>query len=523
MNRKIVLFGEPLSGKSTIAQEFYKVNKDFQLIEASKDIIYLVGNSFKKYPDNYEKFISTLIKIKKDKAPLNREYSRKIFKILTQKYSKNIISKIIEDLFVNQNLGGKYIFAGVRGIENAKYLKDNGYLIIYLHAQKKDLINRYEKIRGYTKKEALDELKEENKIYSTTKIKKIANFVFDTSFLSKKEIVKKINFEYKKVQECKKCINTNENPLIKFNNKGYCKICETYLKNFSKKNLKKELKFLKKFIRHQNNKHDIMVGISGGKDSSAMLYQIKKMGFNPLAFTFNNGYLHKYISKRAKKITENVNVNYELISVKKHASKNILNRFEQLNNLYKKNNKNEISYDYFQKRINYAGVSRPCWVCRELMIHSYYNEAVKRGIKIVALGINEWTSLKKTNSRGEFNISAIRKLKPFKDKPAVYIIHFPFLVQSKLKDIKKILKKINWNYYNNVQSNAYSCLLANSVEKTLAESIGFHPDTTRLAREVTVGFLTKKEAKKALKNKSLPYNSLKNVLKDSGLINTKKN
>lgn len=77
---------------------------------------------------------------------------------------------------------------------------------------------------------------------------------------------------------------------------------------------------------------------------------------------------------------------------------------------------------------------------------------------------------------------------------------------------------MGWNYYHNVQSNAASCLLASAAEKPLYDNLGFHPDSTRLAREVTVGFLTKKEAKKALKTAKKVDYSIPQILKKAKLI-----
>jgi hypothetical protein len=196
----------------------------------------------------------------------------------------------------------------------------------------------------------------------------------------------------------------------------------------------------------------------------------------------------------------------------------MLQKFKKMKEIYRRNNKKEFISDYINGREWYKGVIRPCWVCRKLIIHAYYFEALKHGVRVLAIGINEWTSLNKTTSKKGFKVSAIRKLKPFKNKPAVYIVHFPFLTQTKLKETKKILKKIGWNYYRGVQSNAASCLLACAAEKPLYDNLGFHPDTTRLAREVTVGFLTKDEAKKALKKiTKLKYN-VPSILRKAKLV-----
>ncbi|MFH1638525.1 MAG: 7-cyano-7-deazaguanine synthase [Candidatus Woesearchaeota archaeon] len=261
-----------------------------------------------------------------------------------------------------------------------------------------------------------------------------------------------------------------------------------------------------------------MVGISGGKDSSAMLYRIKEEGFNPLAFTFDTGYIPNYIFRRAKSIAKRCKVDYEIIDVRKYATQRISKRFKQMAGLYRRDKKEGFVKDYVSGRKDYRGVVRPCWVCRELLIHAYYFEALKHKVKVVALGINEWASLKQATSKKNFVVSALRKLKPFTNKPAVHIVHYPFLSQMTLKDTKNVLKKISWNYYGCVQSNASSCLLAHAAEKQLYKNLGFHPDTTRLAREVTVGFLTKEEAKKALKKiKSCKY-TVQTVLKKAKII-----
>lgn len=317
---------------------------------------------------------------------------------------------------------------------------------------------------------------------------------------------------------CKKCINTSKNPFITFNKSGYCSTCEVYRRSFSKQALIKEFKFFKRFKGSGHGRYDIMVGLSGGKDSSATLFTIKKMGFRPLAYTFETGYFHPYIYRRARSVAQKCGVDYEIIPIRKYLTTKIKKRFQRLATFYRKNNKQEFIRDYKFGRYKYRGVVRPCWVCREWIIRARYFEALKHGVRVIATGLNEWTSLKQTTVKDKFKISALRKLKPYKNKPAVYIVHFPFLLQTKLKNTRAILKTMGWKYYRNVQSNASSCLLAQAAEKQLSANLGFHPDTTRLAREVTVGFLTKAEAKKALQRVTSSRHSLPAILAKAKLI-----
>lgn len=320
------------------------------------------------------------------------------------------------------------------------------------------------------------------------------------------------------IHECKRCINTSQNPWVKFNEEGLCSVCETYEQNLNKQSLSEELEFFKLFVGSGSGKYDIMVGLSGGKDSSATLYRVKEIGFTQLAFTFNTGYFHPYIYRRARSVAKKCRVDYEIIPVRQYVTPEMLKKFRQMAELYKRNKREELLEDYTMGREGYRGVARPCWVCRELIIHARYFEAIKRGVQVIAIGINEWTSLKQSTSQGKFVVSAIRKLNPFPDKPVVYVVHFPFLMQATLKDTKEVLRKIGWNYYHNVQSNAASCLLALAAEKPLYDSLGFHPDTTRLAREVTVGFITKEEAKRALGKVRTSECSVPQILERAGLI-----
>ncbi|MBI2633070.1 MAG: hypothetical protein HYW78_01615, partial [Parcubacteria group bacterium] len=84
--------------------------------------------------------------------------------------------------------------------------------------------------------------------------------------------------------ECKKCVNTSANLSSAIGKSGLCDVCERYKKNFSKEPLKKELEFLLSQKNSGQGKYDAMVGISGGKDSTATLYETSRMGFTPLAF-----------------------------------------------------------------------------------------------------------------------------------------------------------------------------------------------------------------------------------------------
>lgn len=511
--RGIAVFGAPGSGKTSIAKSLSEELGQKQYIEACEQVI--IPSSFLfKLPESYKMFfnsISTTSKSTVLKKKISRNQARKIFIDLKNKYSPNIIAKTLE--YIHQkNYHNKFIvISGVRGYENVLYFKKRNYYIVFLKPPKNTIIRRLASREHLTLKKAQDEYNVENRLYSTSKIQKIADMVFDTAKVRKTDIVKHI-IKSVKVQECKKCVNNTKNPTISINRFGLCNICEQYKKGFNKAGLAKELKFFKSLIGSGKGKYDAMVGISGGKDSTATLYTVKQLGFTPLAFTFDIGYYPQHIFSRSVQVAKKLKVDHIIIKIQKYIRKVDLKCYQKTADLYDEEYSQELKQKFlklYQKGREHYSIKckhsfpfvRSCQLCRRTVIRAYYAEALKHGVRVVVLGINEWTGLSKSQFSKKCTISAIRRLKPYANKPAVYIVHLPFLLQRTVNDTQKILKKLQWGHPKGealIESNANSCLLARAAENKARKLLGFHPDSTRLAREVTVGFITKNQAKKAL-------------------------
>lgn len=332
--------------------------------------------------------------------------------------------------------------------------------------------------------------------------------------------------------ECRKCVNTSTNLSSTIGKSGLCDVCEQYEKNFSRGLLKKELDFLLSLRNSGQGTYDAMVGISGGKDSTATLYEVKRMGFTPLAFSLDTHYYPKHIFKRAKQVAKKLGVDYEQIDARKYIRPVDRVCFEKTAELYDERDSMELKEKfrkwYVEGRRHYSikcehkiPFVRSCQLCRRLIIRAYYGEAQKRGIRVVILGINEWAGLSQDSESKKFIFSAIRKLQPFKNKPPVYIVHLPFLLQRKIRDTENILRKLGWKIPQGerlIESNANSCLFAKAAESKARRMLGFHPDSTRLAREVTAGFISKKQAKEALSKVHRYNKSVRRVLEDADII-----
>ncbi len=528
----VAIFGEPGSGKTTLSEEVAK-KINCKLVEASKAVIFPIALNFTKLPKE-EQLLRTLDKLSKKKyEKISRERALKTFSSLKKAYSSDFVAKALHELYVKNPKHKCVIFSGLRGLDNAKYCRLHNDLVIYLKSTKRDLVSRLCKDRGYTTQQAIKEIRSEQKAYQTRKIESVADLVINTSKRNLSQTLKQV---LSKIQNwdrmCKGCVNTSKNPSIKFDKKGYCNICNSYIKNFDQEHLKQELEFLKTFRGTGEKKHDVMVGISGGKDSTATLQAIKQMGFNPLAFTFNTGYLPETTIPRAKEIARFFGVDYETIDVRKYIRKRDFKSYKKTAKLYELpftlETKNTFKKAYAIGRQHYSVKCkhspifvRTCQLCRRIVIRAYYGEALKRGVNVVILGMNEWTNLSAAQKAKEYKVSGIRKLQPIKNKDAVYIFHLPFLLQRTSGDIKNILNKIGWKPPKGedfIESNSNSCLYARSTERMARRLLEFHPDSTRLAREVTVGFITKKQALKAL-GKLHPYKyTPRQVLERAGIL-----
>lgn len=334
------------------------------------------------------------------------------------------------------------------------------------------------------------------------------------------------------MQECRICVNSTRNPVTMLDKKGLCPTCAQYKKYFHPKRFTKELAFFNSFVGRGESTFDIMVGISGGKDSSAMLRMLKKRGFRILAFSFDTGYYPKHIFVRARSVARRLGVDYKRIDIRKYIRPIDRRSYALMAELYDEKSsetlKEKFRRLYAEGRKKHYSVKCPhafpfvrtCQLCRRVVIRAYVAEAVKRNISMVVLGINEWAHLSQTGVRPTF--SAIRKLKPYANRPAVYIVHSPFLFQRKASDTRKILKKMGWwklpKGERLIESNANSCLLARAAEKKALQMLGFHPDSTRLSREITAGFITKKQAKKALRRIHESRYSVRGVLERAGIL-----
>lgn len=123
------------------------------------------------------------------------------------------------------------------------------------------------------------------------------------------------NIKNTSVKICSRCIYDERVNAIVFDNKGECNYCKQidelelqYGTGTSKGNqtLKAIVKDVKK--KGKSKKYDCVVGVSGGTDSSYMLYLTLKWGLRPLAVHYDNTWNSAIATENIRKVLTALNV-----------------------------------------------------------------------------------------------------------------------------------------------------------------------------------------------------------------------
>ena len=115
------------------------------------------------------------------------------------------------------------------------------------------------------------------------------------------------------MKTCTKCILPETYPDISFNEEGVCNYCLNHQPHQELLGIEKFTEILE--IRNRCGTYDCVVPLSGGKDSTYILYYVVKvLGLKPLAVTYNSGYQSQLAEENVTKTCQNLGV--DLVEVK---------------------------------------------------------------------------------------------------------------------------------------------------------------------------------------------------------------
>jgi len=113
---------------------------------------------------------------------------------------------------------------------------------------------------------------------------------------------------------CSRCVLPESEPDIILDEEGVCNICRDYekTKESGEKEVYLETDFMKMLKMYKSyGSYDCLVMCSGGKDSTAALYYMKKRyKLNPLAFTFDHGFETEDALENVKNAVEILGVDF---------------------------------------------------------------------------------------------------------------------------------------------------------------------------------------------------------------------
>ncbi|MEO5328830.1 MAG: N-acetyl sugar amidotransferase [Magnetococcus sp. THC-1_WYH] len=123
------------------------------------------------------------------------------------------------------------------------------------------------------------------------------------------------NLLSEKVQICTRCIFDSTLHGISFDDNGvcnYCRMVESLGNQYGTGQEKGKIQFEKIVgeieISGRGKKYDVAVGVSGGTDSSYMLYLTKEYGLRPLAVHYDNTFNSAIATENIRRITTALNV-----------------------------------------------------------------------------------------------------------------------------------------------------------------------------------------------------------------------
>ncbi len=116
-------------------------------------------------------------------------------------------------------------------------------------------------------------------------------------------------------QICARCIFDTRVGAISFDQQGicnYCRLMEQLARDYATGTPEGERRYdeiVKKIKANgKGKKYDCVVGVSGGTDSSYMLYLAKKQGLRPLAVHYDNTWNSAIATENIRKVTKKLNV-----------------------------------------------------------------------------------------------------------------------------------------------------------------------------------------------------------------------
>lgn len=114
-------------------------------------------------------------------------------------------------------------------------------------------------------------------------------------------------------KRCTRCLYDEATPTIHFDQHGVCSFCHTHdqlMLQYQSEKGKFEFEHIIKKIKDEgkHKKYDLIVGVSGGADSSYLVYLAKEWGLRPLAVHFDNTWNSTIAVENIQKVLDSLKI-----------------------------------------------------------------------------------------------------------------------------------------------------------------------------------------------------------------------
>ena len=209
------------------------------------------------------------------------------------------------------------------GNYNIKQIKCNEGLIIDLDKFSRKYFSFSQNIKLQSNKTA--KLRREINILGIKPEKEQMTSVIDLNYihlhpnaLKEQALLKYPIDKIKSLKRCTKCVLPETFPFIEFDNNGECNYC----KNHTKKNQPKTIKELQNLVqpyRKTDNKPEVLIPLSGGRDSTYVLHMAKKeLDLNVVTYTYDWGMVTDLARRNVSRICGNLGVENIIVAANIH-------------------------------------------------------------------------------------------------------------------------------------------------------------------------------------------------------------
>jgi hypothetical protein len=334
---------------------------------------------------------------------------------------------------------------------------------------------------------------------------------------------------------CSKCILPSTYPGIDFDERGICNFCRQYSDSGNNPALSRKDRLDEIIDRYKNKgKYDVIVGLSGGKDSSYVAYYLhKEYALKILGINFDNGYRSEYALRNLALLSDSLGIDVITVGPNFNFLKKLYAHFLRTrgefcsvcNNMgyllvasfchreQKLNGFSPLAVGGWSKQYEFQpGVSVTSMqyffenltpsLCGELLAQPFIEEAV----------VNRYRTLHDPRQ-------AKLETSGNKEKPVMDMIQLPDYISWNMREIPEILaKEIGWHRPADTHASHFDCTVFPIKEFLKYKKYGLSQETIKNSIMIREGIMTREEALaySALEQKEKP-NMYENFLHEVGL------